>query len=276
MNYRELINELTDGYGAGEARAIVRLVLEEQFAMPWTDVLCGAVDHMDEQQTSKLKSIIERLKQGEPVQYVIGKAEFYGREFHVEPGVLIPRPETEILIDECLHSPVEKKKVLDIGTGSGCIAVTMALECPEASVEAFDISTDALRIAAGNAQKLSADVTFRKVDILDTDKWPEAEYSMIISNPPYICNKERAQMERHVLEHEPELALFVPDETPLLFYEAIARFATRSLKKGGALLFEINRAYGKEVEEMMREKGFVNVETVKDQFGNDRIVKGLW
>lgn len=265
---------------------MARLLLEKQCDLSWTDALCGGVEALNEEQTALLEQSLQRMEQGEPVQYVLGEADFCGRAFHVEPGVLIPRIETEELIAEVMTSleHVDERsgvKVLDIGTGSGCIAVTLALELEKTGrqyeAEAVDISDEALRIASDNAKRLSArNISFRKTDILDeteTDELPR-DYSIIVSNPPYICNKERARMEAHVLEHEPELALFVPDADPLLFYRTITEFAGKHLNEQGWLFFEINRAYGNETAQLLKDRGFADVEIIKDQFGNDRIVKG--
>lgn len=286
MNYRSLISRLSEQYEAGEARAIVRLLLESRFSLSWTEVLCGGVENFSDSQNVELESLMSRLEKGEPIQYVLGEAEFCGHVFHVEKGVLIPRIETEELVAKVISSVsalVKEKriKVLDIGTGSGCIAISIALELEKAGknydVEALDISDEALRIASGNAENLGAKhISFRKVDILDdvqTAKLPR-DYTIIVSNPPYICNKERAEMEQHVLEHEPDLALFVPDSDPFLFYRAIAEFAKCHLQLNGKLFFEINRAYGKETSVLIQHCGFNDVEVIKDQFENDRIVCG--
>lgn len=288
MNYRDIINILAARYDAGEAKAVARLLLEKQFGLSWTDALCGGVEGLNQEQVACMQTSLQRLENGEPVQYVIGEADFYDRSFHVEPGVLIPRIETEELISEIITSveavdSADRIKVLDIGTGSGCIAITLALELErlgrDYAVEAVDISDEALRIASGNAERLSVNyLTFRKVDILDTCETSAlpSDYSIIVSNPPYICNKEREEMEAHVLEHEPEQALFVPDDDPLLFYRCITNFASSHLMPGGKLFFEINRAYGKEMVELLKNNGFADVQLIKDQFGNDRMVRGVY
>lgn len=283
MNYRDLISRLAAKYETGEARAIVRMLLENRTNLSWTDILCGGVEALEPEKKEEIETLVSRLETGEPIQYVLGEADFYGRVFHVAKGVLIPRIETEELISEVMTAIEEMKsdariKVLDIGTGSGCIAVTLALELEKAGidyqVEALDISDDALHIASGNAERLSAkNISFRRVDLLNelqTSELPN-DYTIIVSNPPYICNKERAEMEAHVLEHEPELALFVPDNDPLLFYRVITEFAVKHLKEKGKIFFEINRAYGKETAELLKKHGFIGVEVIKDQFANDRI-----
>lgn len=279
-NYREMMSRLKPLYDAGEARAISRLVMESLFGMTWTDVLGGAMSAMTEEQASRLESTVARLEKGEPVQYVLGSASFCGRMFHVEPGVLIPRPETELLVLETIFDTVginnsHSLSVLDIGTGSGCIAITIALDNPEWDVTAWDISDTALRIAADNARRLgAANVRFDRVDILNTSLLPDATYDLIISNPPYVCRKERVDMDSIVAEHEPEIALFVPDDDPLRFYKAIAAYARKALAPGGRLLLEINSAFGSEIKQLLTDSGFHDVTVKKDQFDNDRIAGG--
>lgn len=285
MNYRNIISQLSACYDPGEARAITRMVLECRFALSWTDVLCRGIETMSEKDKAELTSIIGRIADGEPVQYVLGEAEFCARIFHVEPRVLIPRIETEELIMQVLASIYgcrQPLRIMDIGTGSGCIAISIDKALEETNtdyvVDAIDISADAIRIAKGNATQLGATHTnFIKTDILNEAQTAllSTDYSVIVSNPPYICNKERAEMDSHVIDHEPHSALFVPDNDPLLFYKAITHFAKGHLLSGGKLLFEINRAYGEETADVLRSYGFQEVAVIKDQFGNDRIVKGL-
>ena len=219
------------------------------------------------------------------MQYVLGEADFAGRTFHVEPGVLIPRPETAELcqwIEEEVSSlkADERKQILDICTGSGCIAITLGLNIPNSEVTGWDISEDALRIAQGNVEMLKAgNVRIEYQNALMLPKAAEAESSLskgwniIVSNPPYICEKEKADMEKNVLEHEPSIALFVPDEDPLKFYRAIAEYASSALKSEGALYFEINPIYEKETREMLEELGFKDIETKEDAFGKKRMMK---
>ena len=269
---------------------------------------------------------MQRLEKGEPVQYIIGVADFFGRQFHVEPGVLIPRPETEELCrwilasdkhgltrtvrksphqsdtkdresslqsdNEVRVSPSQSDaNILDIGTGSGCIAITLALELPDAQVTAWDISHDALRIAAGNAKSLGANVTFKHRDVLDSSLFTLdsslftldsslftlhsslPKWDLIVSNPPYICEKEKSAMECNVLEHEPHLALFVPDDDPLLFYRAIAQYAVVALKPQGSLFFEINPLYADDLDRMLRIMSYHDISIRQDQFGKPRFLK---
>lgn len=275
MTYRELWRTLEPLYGNGEARAVTDYVLDVSFGLSKADILCGAVEEMTAEKTAELNKIFGRLMEGEPVQYVLGRAEFSGRWFNVRPGVLIPRPETEEL---CAWITADSKasaspKVLDIGTGSGCIAITLQLDMPESKVTAWDISADALDVARENAKQLGANVSFVKQDALNAK--PEGEWDVIVSNPPYICEKEKKDMAVNVLEHEPHTALFVPDADPLLFYRAITRLAVQTLSKGGRLYFEINPIYADDTCHMMRAEGMTAVELRSDMYGKQRMAKGV-
>lgn len=275
MTYRELWRTLEPLYGNGEARAITDYVLDVCFGLSKADILCGAVEEMTAEKTAELNKIFGRLTEGEPVQYVLGRAEFCGRWFSVRPGVLIPRPETEEL---CAWITADSKastspKVLDIGTGSGCIAITLQLDMPESKVTAWDISADALDVAHENAKQLGANVNFVKLDALNAK--PEGEWDVIVSNPPYICEKEKKDMAVNVLEHEPHTALFVPDADPLLFYRAITRLAVQTLNKGGRLYFEINPIYADDTCRMMQAEGMSAVELRSDMYGKQRMAKGV-
>ena len=276
--YQQFWQSLTPLYDAGEAQAIVRTVLDVEYGMTLTDIICGKVNELSSDEERNLEEIITRLQNGEPVQYVLGEADFAGRTFHVEPGVLIPRPETAELcqwIEEDVSSleADERKQILDICTGSGCIAITLGLTLPNSEVTGWDISEDALRIAQGNVEMLKAgNVRIEYQNALMLPKTAEAA-DIIVSNPPYICEKEKADMEKNVLEHEPSIALFVPDEEPLKFYRAIAEYASSALKSEGALYFEINPIYEKETREMLEELGFKDIETKEDAFGKKRMMK---
>lgn len=275
MTYRELWRTLEPLYGNGEARAVTDYVLDVCFGLSKADIMCGAVEEMTAEKTAELNKIFGRLMEGEPVQYVLGRAEFSGRWFNVRPGVLIPRPETEEL---CAWITADSKasgspKVLDIGTGSGCIAITLQLDMPESNVTAWDISADALDVARENAKQLGANVSFVKQDALNAK--PEGEWDVIVSNPPYICEKEKKDMAVNVLEHEPHTALFVPDADPLLFYRAITRLAVQTLNKGGRLYFEINPIYADDTCRMMQAEGMTAVELRSDMYGKQRMAKGV-
>ena len=276
--YQQFWQSLTPLYDAGEAQAIVRTVLDVEYGMTLTDIICGKVNELSSDEERNLEEIITRLQNGEPVQYVLGEADFAGRTFHVEPGVLIPRPETAELcqwIEEEVSSleANDPKQILDICTGSGCIAITLGFTLPNSEVTGWDISEDALRIAQGNVEMLKArNVRIEYQDALMLPKTAETA-DIIVSNPPYICEKEKADMEKNVLEHEPSIALFVPDEDPLKFYRAIAEYASSALKSEGALYFEINPIYEKETREMLQSLGFKDIETKEDAFGKKRMMK---
>lgn len=263
-------------YDEREANALARYVLEVRFGITLT-ALCADKDiQISAEERSELQNIVCRLLQKEPVQYVLQQADFMGRTFRTVPGVLIPRPETEELVQWVVsdHAGTAPPRILDIGTGSGCIAITLSRELPGAGVTAIDISPQALKTAAENAAAHHADVTFAEHDILQPDvPDPLRHCDIIVSNPPYICRREAADMDDNVLRYEPELALFVPDDRPLLFYEAIARFARQALRPQGCLYLEINRSYGPETAGLLRREGFRDIELRKDFYGNDRMIK---
>lgn len=281
MTYSEIWHRIATSYEDGEARAIARILIEELFGLSYTDIVCGATDQLSADDTLRLDTAVRRIEQGEPLQHVLGYADFCGNHFGVNASVLIPRPETEWLVDEGERlmndasnaAPSAPKRILDIGTGSGCIAISLKLRLGEAYVEAWDISEEALRTAESNAKALKAEVAFCKRDALRAEE-SVAPWDLIVSNPPYICDSERADMDDNVLLHEPHTALFVPDDDPLRFYRAIARYALRSLSNGGSLLFECNTRYAEATGEMMRKMGFEDVTVNDDCFGLPRFVKG--
>ena len=278
MKYEDIWKPLVCRYGDKEAKAITRYLLEVGYGLSMTDILCGAAEQLP---PDEMGENLRRLLKGEPVQYVVGKAEFGGRIFKVTPDVLIPRPETYELCQwiEEIEERGERREergypILDIGTGSGCIAITLALDIPNAQVEAWDISEGALSIARQNVKDLHAHVDFKQVNVLSSlPKQGGPEWVFIISNPPYICKKEAASMEQHVLDHEPHQALFVPDEDTLVFYKAIGQYACYALANHGCLFFEINPLYATEITKMLDEMGFFEIETRKDQFGKVRFVR---
>lgn len=278
MNYEELWHRLTPLYDAGEAKAIVRWVLDVRFGLSATDVYCGKVTELSANHQTELEKIMLRLEKGEPVQYVIGVADFFERTFHVAPGVLIPRPETAELCEWIINSEKEKGNsqtchVLDIGTGSGCIAITLALELPKAKVSAWDISDEALRIAQENAKVLGASVSFEHHDILNPSLPSSQTWDLIVSNPPYIEPKERDGMEKNVLDYEPELALFAPEQNPIIFYQRIGDYAWKSLNHHGLLFFELNPLTAEAVSNYLSDLGFSEIEIRQDQFGKQRFLK---
>ena len=277
MTYQELCKSLASRYPEREAKAVIRYLLEVGYGLSMADIISGAAESIPSDEMGKK---LRRLLNGEPVQYVVGKAEFGGRIFRVTPDVLIPRPETYELCQWLEEEERGERKeerdfsILDIGTGSGCIAITLALDMPQAKVEAWDISVDALTVARENAQELQAKVKFEQVDVLSSlPAQGGLGWVSIISNPPYICQKEAIEMEQHVLDHEPHQALFVPDEDPLLFFRAIARLGQKALHKDGRLYFEINPAYHQELTEMLDKMGYSEIETRKDLFGKNRMIK---
>lgn len=273
---------------------MTRMLLEDLFSLSFADILCGATEHLSDADTLRLQQSVARLLDSEPLQYVTGTAFFCGHPFHVAPGVLIPRPETEWIVDTAVNLVTSSApRILDIGTGSGCIAISISLALADrhCHTEAWDISEDALRIATDNAERLGAEVKFRRRDalrleedfpaeenqggaeVLIADNASSASWDIIVSNPPYICNREAADMHANVLRHEPHLALFVPDTDPLLFYRAIARYAMRSLRKGGWLLFECNTLYAHDTARMASDMGFATSVVEDDCFGKPRFVK---
>ena len=272
-----------------EAQAVVRMILDVGMGISWADALCGRLDSLSPMEQKRLEDIVRQVEEGQPVQYALGRTAFCGRLFEVSPAVLIPRPETEELCRwvEAPPSVPKGSVVLDIGTGSGCIAITLALDLPQAEVEAWDISSEALAVARRNAKRLGANVVFRQVDILALSEnpdtvassplggvgWEACPYDMIVSNPPYICEREQAEMEPHVLDHEPHEALFVPDNDPLLFYRTIALFAKHALKPSGKLYFEVNAQYAEAVRNLLLENNYQQVAIRKDAFGKPRFVR---
>jgi len=277
MNYEQLCQRLSKIYDAGEAKAIVRWVLDVRFGLSTADIYCGKVTQLSANDQAELEKIMLRLEKAEPVQYVLGAADFCGREFHVAPGVLIPRPETAELCH--LIAQDGGSDILDIGTGSGCIAITLALDIAQSKVTAWDISDDALRIAEGNAKALGAQVTFEHQDALNISHSTllpppsSRQWDVIVSNPPYICRKEADEMEKNVLQYEPDTALFVPDDDPLLFYRHIMDYAIKALRQGGRLYYEINPIYADSIVERLLQLGFVGVTKIDDQFGKTRFIK---
>lgn len=274
MNYQELCRLLADAtdtagkrlYDGREARAVARVFLEDLYGFTLTDLYNG-------RSIDVASGLVRRLTEGVPVQYVVGKALFADRYYKVREGVLIPRPETAELCQWIAEEAKENDEVLDIGTGSGCIAITLALNTG-AKVTAWDIAEEALETARENSRNLKAAVNVERHDILQptTD---ERQWDIIVSNPPYICESEKAAMEANVLEHEPHLALFVPDEDPLKFYRAIARFASKTLRKGGRLFFEMNSRLVRDMEQMLEAEEFTDVEIRKDLYGRERMIKAV-
>lgn len=278
MSYQELWRRLAKVYDEGEAKAIARMVFEERYGLTLSDLLMGRDSEVSQ---DELELIAQRLEQEEPIQYVLGETNFCGRTFLVNQHVLIPRPETEELCQWIINQSIDipySMEILDIGTGSGCIAITLAAGMTQAKVTAWDISADALTIASENARRNNVEVLFQQVDALNPSiSLPHSplisKYDVIVSNPPYICQKERTTMEQNVLDYEPHTALFVPDDTPLLFYQAIAEYALAALKKDGWLYFEINPVYADALQELLSVMAFHDIEIKEDQYGKKRMIR---
>ena len=286
-----VLQKLQRRHGSGEGRALYELIMERRFGLSRTDILLGKDTTLSADEQAELQIIVDRVAKGEPVQYVLGGEEFCGREFLVRPGVLIPRPETQQLVRLVEQNVPSGSTVLDIGTGSGCIAITLALDGYK--VTALDISDEALEVAKQNAERLGAEVEFVKGDIIAPSSSPFGGVSKpqtssslkhspkggagrglacIVSNPPYICESEASAMDANVLDHEPHLALFVPDHDPLLFYRAISEFGKMHLADEGQIFFEVNSAYAKQVEAILREKGYKETRIINDQYDKERFV----
>lgn len=259
-------------YTAEEVSALSRIVCCDLLGQAPTDYYLGKDIVLSPKKEQELEDILQRLSRFEPLQYIEGRTLFLGREFGVAPGVLIPRPETEELVELMLKEIPADARILDVGTGSGCIAISLAKELPDALVTAWDVSPEALSVARVNARKLQADVRFVECDVLACQVDEVGLYDVIVSNPPYVTEAEKADMEPNVLQWEPSLALFVPDDDPLRFYRRIAVLGRDMLADGGRLYFEINRAYGREMVEMLRTMGYVGVRVEKDLSQNDRFV----
>lgn len=255
---------------------MLKIIFYHLLGYSQVDIILHKDSELSEYIHTKIDNILERLVAKEPIQYVVGEEIFHGHRFKVTRDTLIPRPETQQLVDIIIDEYGSKQdlRVLDIGTGSGCIAISLAKALKFANIDAFDISEDALSVATANAKTLRANVHFLQTDIL-TATPPQDCYDIIVSNPPYICNNEKAEMDNNVLDYEPHLALFVPVSNPLLFYRAIAEYAICALKNGGKLYFEINSAYPRQMTELLESKGFVNVEIMRDMYNRPRFAVGL-
>lgn len=262
-------------YPIEETTALTRIISTEILDIPQSTFFLKDDVTLTPRQEMLLYSTIERLKKHEPIQYILGHCDFCGHTFKVTPDTLIPRPETSELVEWIAEEQKGSKvNILDIGTGSGCIAISLSCKLPGCNIAAWDISSGALAVAEENNRNNGSEVTFSQVDILAYQ--PQCEmFDIIVSNPPYIKENERKSMEANVLDWEPHTALFVPDNDPLLFYRAIAEKALVMLAPGGALYFEINRAHGAETVEMLQSLGYRKTELRKDLAGNDRMIKAI-
>ena len=283
---RFIQEQLKDFYPDSEIKQMGFLMLESVCKIDKSFVLRCKDKQLSLNEALRMREIIEDLKKYRPLQYILGETEFYGLRFKVDENVLIPRPETEELVERIVKeapppSPLQRRgrrrgswKVLDVGTGSGCIAIALAKHLPGAEMFALDISDKALYVARQNAIANQADVRFFQYDILSNEPFPSSALSFdcIVSNPPYITLKEKAAMAKNVLDYEPHQALFVPNENPLLFYERIAGFAQEHLNSNGSLYFETNSLYGQAAAEALTNKNFRSVKLLKDISGNDRIL----
>ena len=264
--------KLQGRYDPREAGNLSRIICCEILGQQTVDYYLGKDIILSVKEEQELESILARLHNFEPIQYILGEARFLGRTFRVTPGVLIPRPETEELVEMMLKELSPVSRVLDVGTGSGCIAISLAKELPESQVTAWDVSGEALSIAAANSKALQASVRFEQRDVLTYEHCVADWYDVIVSNPPYVTEAEKQEMEHNVLDWEPSLALFVPDTDPLRFYRRIAVLGLEMLTSGGKLYFEINRAFGKDTVAMLCETGYRAVRLQKDISHNDRFV----
>jgi release factor glutamine methyltransferase len=269
--FHQLQKKITLNEEEGEIKSMLYLLLEKEFGLSHTEMLAGKeIENIDETQFEKQ---IARINNHEPIQYILGEADFFGRKFFVNPFVLIPRPETELLIQLIKEEKFSSLAILDIGTGSGCIAISLALEMPTAIVHSLDVSEQALSTAKENAKRLNSSVNFLQLDILDQTPLL-TNLDVIVSNPPYVTEKEKDSMNKNVLNHEPHLALFVPDNDPLKFYKVIAEKSLSLLKPQGKIFVEINQQFGKEVAVIFSTLGY-KTEIIKDIEGKDRVVKGV-
>lgn len=262
---------LQGGISEGEASALAFMLIEETTQLSKAQILTSDCDGTD---ADSLLSMAQTIASGTPIQQVLGYAYFCGLKLKVTPSVLIPRPETEELVRWVVDESPAPRSILDIGTGSGCIAIALAKALPQTRLTAIDISDEALAVARENAKMHDADIDFIQADILNPNPYlANNRFDVIVSNPPYICNKEADEMEKNVLDHEPHVALFVPDDDPLLFYRAIAEKTLTMLTPDGTLFFEINRLYAQELTTMLQSMGFQHITVRQDQFNNDRMLR---
>ncbi|OUD36400.1 peptide chain release factor N(5)-glutamine methyltransferase [Flavobacterium sp. FPG59] len=276
----QFIQDLTALYGEDEAESFFYLILENQQRLKRIDLALQPDLILSTDALKVWDQFLQQLKNEIPVQYVLGSTSFFGLDFEVNTNVLIPRPETEELVEWILNSlqstvTNQKVKIIDIGTGSGCIAISLAKNIPHAHVTALDVSVDALVTAQKNAQNNQVTVAFKNQNILETYDLQE-QFDVIVSNPPYVRNLEKVEIKKNVLDYEPHLALFVENENPLIFYKKIAELAQKNLKPNGFLFFEINQYLGKETVDLLENLNFKNIELRKDIYGNDRMVAANW
>lgn len=274
INY--IKKELESIYSSRESESIAYILLEELLNYSRTQIQLNKTEAIQDEQFEKIKEYIADLKENKPIQYVLGEADFYELKFKVNQHTLIPRPETEELVHAIINeNKDENLHVLDIGTGSGCIPICLAKHLTNANVTSVDISPGAIKTARENAKLNSVQVRFEERDILNWEAYEWEQLDIIVSNPPYVTNAEKEKMEKNVLDFEPHTALFVSDHDPLIFYQRIAELAQEYLKEGGKLYFEINESLGKEMSELMEQKGFYNIQVRKDINGKDRMMSAI-
>jgi release factor glutamine methyltransferase len=276
-DYRNyFLEKLSSIYDLMEAENFFAITLEELKGWKRIEFAMNPDYNMAGDEVEKWNKILRQLETQKPIQYIFGKAHFYGLEFKVNENTLIPRPETEELVEWIIHDSENRQglKILDIGTGSGCIAISLAKNLKEADVSAIDVSEEALAVAKENAQSNETEVIFHQFNILETELLPQ-KYDIIVSNPPYVRHLEKAEIKPNVLEHEPHLALFVEDDDPLLFYRKIAQLAKSHLAENGRLYFEINQYLGPETAAMLEAEGFRDIVLRKDLMGNDRMIRSF-
>lgn len=268
-------HELQELYDEDEIKAIFLVVVAETFGLNRTNYQLRKTDIVNEGDKVKVLDILQDLKKHRPIQYILNKADFYGEVFQVNESVLIPRQETEELVDLIIknHKSSQNLKIIDIGTGSGCIPITLSKHLNNALVTTIDISKEAIKTAQENARNLKTQVQFINADIFEWEYiFSDQQYNIIVSNPPYITPGEKQHMNQNVLAYEPELALFIEESAPLIFYDVISSFALKHLAPDGDLYFEINQYLGAEMKELMVKKGFEQVKLIKDINGADRII----
>ncbi|MEP3389081.1 MAG: peptide chain release factor N(5)-glutamine methyltransferase [Reichenbachiella sp.] len=273
--FQKTVTPLIPVFGLQESQALSYIVLEKIFKLSKTDIIVNHPFLPDALQLKNYALIVQRLLNNEPIQYIFKEADFYGNTFYVDKNVLIPRQETELLIQIISnYRKWDHPKMADIGTGSGCIACSLALSIKGSQIVGYDVSHEALQIAQHNASKLKAHAVFSPLDILE-DEIPHKDLDLIVSNPPYVMDQEKQQMKKNVLEFEPALALFVPDENPLIFYKTIMEKAKKALKKGGVVFFEINEQFGKETLLLFQHHGYSEPKIYKDLHDKQRFASAV-
>ncbi len=277
--FSELVHELETLYEPQEATSIMQTIMRRKIGITRLDLALKRDQPMKEKDFEQLMTISEQLLQGAPMQYLLGQVDFLGCTIRLNRDVLIPRPETEELTKMVIDETKGRTdlRMVDIGTGSGCIAVALARHLPDNDICALDISQKSLELARINAISNMVTVDFQNCNILIEEYWKRLpDYDVIVSNPPYILEKEKSTMHINVVNYEPHIALFVPNDEPLLFYDKISAMATKRLRKGGRIYFEVNEAYGREVGKLLKSRGFEKVKLLKDLSGKDRFVKAEW